>query len=55
MQAFTTGHPDMSSSPTIGTDFKLKKMVINEENVYLGIWDTAGLDMFKALTPNYYR
>ena len=41
--------------PTIGVDFRTKKMNINDEIINLEIWDTAGQDRFRALTKLYYR
>jgi len=40
---------------TIGVDFKNKKVKIDGNVVNLAIWDTAGSERFRALTPNFYR
>uniref|UniRef100_A0A8C3IXB1 small monomeric GTPase n=1 Tax=Chrysemys picta bellii TaxID=8478 RepID=A0A8C3IXB1_CHRPI len=42
-------------NPTIGVDFKVKKMVVDGKPVQLAIWDTAGQERFRTLTPSYYR
>ncbi|KAM6450940.1 ras-related protein Rab-18-like isoform 2-T2 [Liasis olivaceus] len=42
-------------SPTIGVDFKVKKMVVGDLPLQLAIWDTAGQERFRTLTPSYYR
>ncbi|XP_024080092.1 ras-related protein Rab-18-B-like isoform X2 [Terrapene carolina triunguis] len=42
-------------NPTIGVDFKVKKMVVDGNPVQLAIWDTAGQERFRTLTPSYYR
>ncbi|XP_050791091.1 ras-related protein Rab-18-B-like [Gopherus flavomarginatus] len=42
-------------NPTIGVDFKVKKMVVDGNAVQLAIWDTAGQERFRTLTPSYYR
>ncbi|XP_074834833.1 ras-related protein Rab-18-B-like [Carettochelys insculpta] len=42
-------------NPTIGVDFKVKKMVVDGNPVHLAIWDTAGQERFRTLTPSYYR
>ncbi|XP_034271313.1 ras-related protein Rab-18-B-like isoform X2 [Pantherophis guttatus] len=42
-------------SPTIGVDFKVKKMVVRNFPLQLAIWDTAGQERFRTLTPSYYR
>ncbi|XP_009553739.2 ras-related protein Rab-18-B [Cuculus canorus] len=52
---FTGGAFDPSQKPTIGVDFKVKKMVIDGHAVQLAIWDTAGQERFRTLTPSYYR
>jgi Ras-related protein Rab-18 len=40
---------------TIGVDFKVKFMSINNKRVKLAIWDTAGQERFRTLTSSYYR
>jgi len=40
---------------TIGMDFKTTKIKIDENMVKLAIWDTAGSERFRSLTPNFYR
>lgn len=40
---------------TIGVDFKTKKIKIDGNLINLAIWDTAGSERFRALTPNFYR
>ena len=41
--------------PTIGVDFKVKTLTINEKKVKMQIWDTAGQERFKNITASYYR
>lgn len=40
---------------TIGIDFQIKNIEIEEKNIKLQIWDTAGQECFKSLTKNYFR
>ncbi|KAM0688495.1 hypothetical protein COBT_000245 [Conglomerata obtusa] len=40
---------------TIGVDFKIKTITINNELVKLQIWDTAGQERFRTITNSYYR
>mmetsp|Transcript_415 Transcript_415/g.1135 ORF Transcript_415/g.1135 Transcript_415/m.1135 type:complete len:147 (+) Transcript_415:970-1410(+) len=40
---------------TIGIDFKMKKMLIDNKWVKLQIWDTAGQERFRTITNAYYR
>ena len=40
---------------TIGIDFKLKMMKMNEKTFKLQIWDTAGQERFRTITQTYYR
>merc|ERR1712025_1229829 len=42
-------------SPTIGVDFKLKMMNVEDKRLKLTIWDTAGQERFRTLTSSYYR
>ncbi|NXE24650.1 RB18B protein, partial [Ardeotis kori] len=52
---FTDGAFDPCLNPTIGVDFKVKKMVVDGHVLQLAIWDTAGQERFRTLTPSYYR
>ncbi|XP_077345634.1 ras-related protein Rab-23-like isoform X2 [Lithobates pipiens] len=40
---------------TIGVDFLERQIQINEEDVRLMLWDTAGQEEFDAITKAYYR
>ena len=41
--------------PTIGVDFKIKNLTVNNKSVKLNIWDTAGQERFKTITSAYYK
>ena len=41
--------------PTIGVDFKIKNLPVNNKTVKLNIWDTAGQERFKTITAAYYK
>lgn len=40
---------------TIGVDFKIKTVDLNDKVVKLQIWDTAGQERFRTITSSYYR
>jgi len=40
---------------TIGIDFKLRSVRIDDKIVKLQIWDTAGQERFRTITQAYYR
>lgn len=40
---------------TIGVDFKIKTIKIDEKLIKLQIWDTAGQERFRTITSGYYR
>eukprot|EP01091_Cochliopodium_minus_P001862 TRINITY_DN11828_c0_g1_i1.p1 TRINITY_DN11828_c0_g1~~TRINITY_DN11828_c0_g1_i1.p1 ORF type:complete len:206 (+),score=47.04 TRINITY_DN11828_c0_g1_i1:89-706(+) len=40
---------------TIAASFLSKSLTLGDQKVILQIWDTAGQEKFKALTPMYYR
>lgn len=46
---------DSTIRPTIGVNHQRKRIQINNEEVDLFIWDTAGQEQFRALTPLYTR
>ncbi|KAJ1927359.1 hypothetical protein IWQ60_002991 [Tieghemiomyces parasiticus] len=47
--------PPEEASATIGVDFKVKLVDIDDERYKLTIWDTAGQERFRTLTSSYYR
>jgi Ras-related protein Rab-1A len=40
---------------TIGVDFKIRKLELEDKSVKLQIWDTAGQERFRNITKSYYR
>jgi len=40
---------------TIGVEFSIKILEINNKNIKIQIWDTAGEEAFQSVTKNYYR
>lgn len=42
-------------SPSIGVDFTIVKTDVNNKEVKLIIWDTAGFERFKSITRSYFK
>ncbi len=40
---------------TIGVDFKIKILNVDDKRVKLQIWDTAGQERFRNITRTYYK
>jgi small GTP-binding protein len=40
---------------TVGTDFRVKTLNINDQEVKLKVWDTAGQERFSNITSQYYK
>ena len=40
---------------TIGVDFLMKSVKINDQLVKLQVWDTAGQEKYKSMVSSYYR
>ena len=40
---------------TIGIDFKIRTIEVNDIRIRLQIWDTAGQERFRTITTSYYR
>lgn len=40
---------------TIGVDFKVKILQVEDKRIKLQIWDTAGQERFKNITQTYYK
>lgn len=52
---FTDDVFDPNLAATIGVDFKVKTVTVDGNKAKLAIWDTAGSERFRTLTPSYYR
>lgn len=52
---FTDDSFDEHIQSTIGVDFKVKHLEVENKRVKLTIWDTAGQERFRTLTSSYYR
>lgn len=52
---FTDDVFDAGLAATIGVDFKVKVITVDGNTAKLAIWDTAGSERFRTLTPSYYR
>ena len=50
---YLTGVFEGGSEITIGVDFHIKKIVIEEKRISLQIWDFAGEERFRFLLPSY--
>lgn len=57
MDRFVDCTPEFRQSfnPTVGIDFKVKTIVVDDKRVKLQIWDTAGQEKFNSITTAYYR
>ncbi len=42
-------------SATIGVDFKLLDVVLDETRIRLQLWETGGLETFRSLSETFYR
>jgi small GTP-binding protein len=51
----TSGAPAGDSMPTVGANFSTKTHLYCNKEVVIHIWDTAGHERFRAMTPLYYR
>ena len=54
-QRFLTNLFKSDTKMTIGVDFEVKSMDINEKKVKLQIWDFGGEERFRFLLPTYVR
>ena len=52
---WTSGQWQSSIKPTVGANHQRKKVEIDDQEVDLFLWDTAGQEQFQALTPLYAR
>eukprot|EP00816_Leptocylindrus_hargravesii_P005155 CAMPEP_0196812076 /NCGR_PEP_ID=MMETSP1362-20130617/20219_1 /TAXON_ID=163516 /ORGANISM="Leptocylindrus danicus, Strain CCMP1856" /LENGTH=217 /DNA_ID=CAMNT_0042187493 /DNA_START=71 /DNA_END=724 /DNA_ORIENTATION=- len=52
---FTDDSFDDHIQSTIGVDFKVKHMEVDDKRIKMTVWDTAGQERFRTLTSSYYR
>lgn len=52
---FTTGSFSPDHEPTLGSSFFAKVIEHDGVRVRLSIWDTAGQEKYRSMTPMYYR
>ena len=45
----------MQHELTIGVEFGAKTIELNNKNIKIQIWDTAGQEAFQAITRTYYK
>ncbi|XP_023299056.2 ras-related protein Rab-18 [Lucilia cuprina] len=55
IRRFVENKFDENHDVTIGMDFKSKVMNIDGVDYKLALWDTAGAERFRSLTPSFYR
>eukprot|EP00485_Elphidium_margaritaceum_P023891 CAMPEP_0202712836 /NCGR_PEP_ID=MMETSP1385-20130828/46410_1 /ASSEMBLY_ACC=CAM_ASM_000861 /TAXON_ID=933848 /ORGANISM="Elphidium margaritaceum" /LENGTH=214 /DNA_ID=CAMNT_0049372999 /DNA_START=66 /DNA_END=710 /DNA_ORIENTATION=+ len=55
MVRFADDEYDSSFITTIGVDFKIKEIELDDKTVKLQIWDSAGQERFRTITQSYYR
>ncbi|CAD8050614.1 unnamed protein product [Paramecium sonneborni] len=52
---FTDSRFRNEHDPTIGVEFGARNLKINDKQIKLQVWDTAGQESFKSITRSYYR
>ncbi|KAH8420581.1 hypothetical protein KR009_011539 [Drosophila setifemur] len=55
IRRFVMNQFDDNHDITIGMDFKSKVMNVDGIDYKVAIWDTAGAERFRSLTPSFYR
>ena len=53
LRRFATGKFQKSTLSTIGVDFETKKLIVDDTEILLNIWDFAGEKKFRLLFPSY--
>jgi small GTP-binding protein len=53
IRRYSTGKFDKSTLSTIGVDFETKKIMVDDIEILLNIWDFAGEERFRVLFPSY--
>lgn len=55
MQRYITRNYEQFTQPTVGSMFFCKKINKGDKTYELQIWDTAGQEKFRSITPLYFR
>ena len=55
LSRFTYGKFNPEHEITIGCEFMAKNIKVNDRNVRVQIWDTAGQEAFRSITRSYYK
>ena len=55
LSRFTYGRFNPEHEITIGCEFMAKNIQVNDRNVRVQIWDTAGQEAFRSITRSYYK
>ena len=53
--ALTDNTFDHNFVPTIGIDFRIKEIEINNKIYKIKIWETAGIEHFRSIPRAYYK
>ena len=55
LSRFTRNIFDCETRNTIGVDFSAMDLIINNKNVKIQFWDTAGQEKYRAIASAYYK
>ena len=55
MECFAGEEFNMTDTPTIWIDFKIRTVVLDGVKIKLQVWDTSGDRRSRTLTATYYR
>ena len=55
IQRYVKNNFNLSYITTVGIDFQIKQIKMNNKSIKLQIWDTAGQERFKNITKSYFH
>lgn len=55
LRRFVEGEFPNKCKATLGLDFKIKSLEVNNQIVKMQLWDTSGQERFRSMTQAYYR
>eukprot|EP01083_Nonionella_stella_P045103 121258_1 len=55
LQRFATDEYSAEKPPTVGAAFTTKVITVAHRQIKFDIWDTAGQEKYRSMTPLYYR
>ncbi|XP_034019534.1 ras and EF-hand domain-containing protein isoform X2 [Thalassophryne amazonica] len=55
LRSFCQGWFHSATTPTVGVDYSVKTLILNNVRVAMQLWDTAGQERYRSITKQFFR